>query len=489
MTIRVLRYQVFLYNIQTRMPFRYGIAEMTAVPHLFLQLECEIDGQVAMGISADNLIPKWFTKDLETSYQADLQDMRRVINQAAQFAVQADSAESIFNIWWSIYQVQQAWASSEGYPSLLWNFGVSLVERALIDAFCHSKDVPFADAIKENALGIDLNVIHPELQGLSPANLLPQRPLREIHIRHTIGLTDAIAETDIASDQKLVDGLPQSLEANIRTYGLRYFKIKINGDVDLDPERLCRIDDVLQSCGVEDYFFTLDGNEQYKSVAEFRSFWEQISGQSACSPHMERLLFVEQPFHRGVALSDETRRDLNAWHDRPLIIIDESDAEIDSLRLALECGYAGTSHKNCKGVFKSVANACLLVYLREQASQQKFILSGEDLANIGPVALLQDLTAMSVLGIEHVERNGHHYFAGLSIFPPEVQKRTLDAHVDLYHQLGDFSTLDIQNGKLHIDSLLASPFGYQPDFSPKDWFQSENSWNYESLDHLVKERK
>ena len=204
---------------------------------------------------------------------------------------------------------------------------------------------------------------------------------------------------------------------------------------------------------------------------------------------MERLLFVEQPFHRGVALSDETRRDLNAWHDRPLIIIDESDAEIDSLRLALECGYAGTSHKNCKGVFKSVANACLLVYLREQASQQKFILSGEDLANIGPVALLQDLTAMSVLGIEHVERNGHHYFAGLSIFPPEVQKRTLDAHVDLYHQLGDFSTLDIQNGKLHIDSLLASPFGYQPDFSPKDWFQSENSWNYESLDHLVKERK
>ena len=489
MTIRVLRYQVFLYNIQTRMPFRYGIAEMTAVPHLFLQLECEIDGQVVKGISADNLIPKWFTKDLETSYQDDLEDMRLVINQAGQFAIQTESVGSVFDLWWSIYQAQQAWASSEGYPPLLWNFGVSLVERALIDAHCHAKGVPFADAIRENALDIDLHIIHPELQGFSPAALLPKQPLKEIHIRHTVGLSDTIAETDVPLDQRLDDSLPQSLEANIRAYGLRYFKIKVNGDVDLDAERLCRIDDVLQSCGVEDYFFTLDGNEQYKSVAEFRDFWQQISSQSACSPHMERLLFVEQPFHRGVALSDETSRDLTSWDDRPLMIIDESDAEIDSLRLALECGYAGTSHKNCKGIFKSVANSCLLTYLRKQVSQQKYILSGEDLANIGPVALLQDLTVMSILGIEHVERNGHHYFPGLSMFPPEIQQLSLSSHPDLYHQLADFPTLNIQNGKLHIDSLLASPFGYQQNFSPKDWFQSENSWNYESLDHLVKERK
>jgi hypothetical protein len=481
MTLRVHGYHIYLHNIQTRMPFRYGIAEMTAVPHLFLQLECEIDGQEAVGISADNLIPKWFTKDLETRYQDDLDDMRLVINQAGQFAIKAASADSIFDLWSQIYQAQQTWAVSQGYPALLWNFGVSLVERALIDAFCRAKGIPFADAIRENALGIDLAAIHPELQKFAPADLLPEQPLREIKIRHTVGLSDAIGETDIAPDQILRDGLPQSLEANIRTYGLRYFKIKVNGDVSLDAERLCRIDGVLQACGVDDYFFTLDGNEQYKSVAEFRKFWEQISSQSACVPHMERLLFVEQPFHRQVALSADTRRDLLAWHERPLMIIDESDAEIDSLRIALECGYAGTSHKNCKGVFKSVANACLLAYYQKQDPGRKLILSGEDLANIGPVALLQDLTVMSLLGIEHVERNGHHYFPGLSMFPEPLQQQTLSAHSDLYHQFAGFPTLHIVDGRVDINSLLTSPFGYQQNISLNHWFQPEISWNFESL--------
>jgi len=40
------------------------------------------------------------------------------------------------------------------------------------------------------------------------------------------------------------------------------------------------------------------------------------------------------------------------------------------------------------------------------------VLTGEDLCNLGPVAFLQDLAMMALLGIEHVERNGHHYFAG-----------------------------------------------------------------------------
>lgn len=488
MSIQVRQFQIYLHNIHTRMPFRYGIAEMTAVPHLFMQLECEIDGQTNTGISADNLIPKWFTKDLDTHYQDDLGDMLKVINQAAQFAIQAGARGNVFDLWWQIYQAQEIWGAGEGYPPLLWNFGVSLVERALIDVFCRAKGEKFAQAVRENSLGLDLGRIHPELQNLSPDSLLPKKPLREISLRHTIGLSDAITEAEINDGQRLSDGLPQSLEANIRTYSLKYFKIKVNGDVNMDGERLCRIDGVLKSCGVDDYFFTLDGNEQYKSVAEFRTFWERIRAQEACAPHLERLLFVEQPFHRQVALSAHTRRDLLAWDERPFMIIDESDAEIGSLRIALESGYTGTSHKNCKGVFKSVANACLLAYLKKQEPTRTYVLSGEDLANIGPVALLQDLNVMSLLGIKHVERNGHHYFAGLGMFPPEVQELTLNAHPDLYAQSNSFPSLNVQDGKLHIGSLLDSPFGFNHDISPQDWCQSEHSWNYESLNLLLTER-
>ena len=44
--------------------------------------------------------------------------------------------------------------------------------------------------------------------------------------------------------------------------------------------------------------------------------------------------------------------------------------------------------------------------------------------------VLQDLAAQSALGIESVERNGHHYFAGLSMFPPDVQRQVAQAHPD-----------------------------------------------------------
>ncbi len=61
------------------------------------------------------------------------------------------------------------------------------------------------------------------------------------------------------------------------------------------------------------------------------------------------------------------------------------------------------------------------------------VLTGEDLCILGPVALLQDLAMMALLGIGHVERNGHHYYRGLSMLPRVLAGRaTLAAHGDIY---------------------------------------------------------
>jgi len=75
-----------------------------------------------------------------------------------------------------------------------------------------------------------------------------------------------------------------------------------------------------------------------------------------------------------------------------------------------------------------VANRCLLGHLRQTEPQGRHLMSGEDLCNIGPVALLQDLAVMAALGIRSVERNGHHYHAGLSQFPRAVQQEVLACH-------------------------------------------------------------
>ena len=78
---------------------------------------------------------------------------------------------------------------------------------------------------------------------------------------------------------------------------------------------------------------------------------------------LSHLMFVEQPFHRDVALDPTVmggEDGLAGWSDRPHMIIDESDAETDSLVRALELGYHGTSHKNCKGIVNGIANATTL---------------------------------------------------------------------------------------------------------------------------------
>jgi hypothetical protein len=201
-----------------------------------------------------------------------------------------------------------------------------------------------------------------------------------------------------------------------------------------------------------DVRFTLDGNESYRDVDSFRSFWSAAKDEPFVNKSM---LFVEQPLHRDIALTAGLER----WPDRPRIIIDESDADIDSALVALERGYAGTSFKSCKGVIKGILNASLA---RGGGGGGRMILSAEDLTTIGPVSLMQDLAVVATLGISHVERNGHHYFRGLSMFPRGVQQQVLQHHGDLYRDIG-FPTLNINNGAISIDSILNADFGYAVD--------------------------
>ena len=95
-------------------------------------------------------------------------------------------------------------------------------------------------------------------------------------------------------------------------------------------------------------------------------------------------------------------------------------------------------------------------------------MSGEDLCNVGPVALLQDLAVCAALGIESVERNGHHYHPGLSQLPGAMQTAALEHHPDLYHTGPDgWPTLKIQDGYLDANSINQAPFGvgFTPDLA------------------------
>ena len=469
--------------MRTRMPFRYGIATLTAVPHVFVRLLVEVDGKPHWGIAADGLPPKWFTKDPATSVRHDIEEMIAQLRSAVDAALSAGPAETVFDLWQRLERRQREFGSKNNLPPLLWNFGVSLVERSVISACCRAWGTSFPAAVRQNRLGIDFaRVPYPELAGHSPADFLPPEPLRKVAARHTVGLADPLTDSDVPPGEKLDDGLPQSLEEVIRYYGLTHFKIKLFGDLKKDVDRLRRLADILgRDVAGGNYRFTLDGNENFKTLAPFRELWEALAANPELKEFMAKLIFVEQPIHRAVALGDEVRREMLAWAERPAMIIDESDGDFGDLTTALDGGYVGTSHKNCKGIIKGVTNACLLERRRRKNPGRTFILSGEDLMNVGPVALLQDLAAMATLGVTHVERNGHHYVRGLDMYPEEIREQVLAHHPDLYrrHPRG-FPAVNIQHGDLSLGSVIEAPFGvgFEPDTSR---FTRLSDWRYESL--------
>src|SRR4029079_4005072 len=98
----------------------------------------------------------------------------------------------------------------------------------------------------------------------------------------------------------------------------------------------------------------------------FGIFWGGVGAEPRLTEICRRTIVVEQPVHRDRALADEAGDALKRWTDRPPLIIDDAEGAVGAVRRALAVGYAGASYKNCKGIIKGIANACLLAERRGQ---------------------------------------------------------------------------------------------------------------------------
>ena len=457
-------FEFFVLHTRTRFPFRYGIASMTDVPHLFVRTRVMSRGGSTIGLTAEGLPPKWFTKNPATTFAQDLPDMLEAIAHAADLAGQiAQRPVCFFDLWREMDRMQGEWAARRGLAPLLAGLGVALVERAVLDGLCRAAREPIHALLRTDRLGLDLGTIYTELRAYQSADLLPASPLTSCFVRHTVGLADALSPGELTPEDRVDDGLPQDLETSIRAYGLRYFKVKLSGGVERDLPRLRDVARIVERQTSGEFLVTVDGNENFEDFRAFRVLWERLAAEPSLRELCRRTIVVEQPVHRDRALTDSAGVELSDWPDRPPLIIDESDGAAGDVPRALELGYAGASYKNCKGIVKGLANACLLAARRRQG--RPGMLTGEDLCNLGPIALQQDLAMMALLGIEHVERNGHHYYRGLGMFPRDWQEAALESHGDLYtRDAGGFARVRIRDGKMNLASANAAPFGVGPDF-------------------------
>ena len=101
------------------------------------------------------------------------------------------------------------------------------------------------------------------------------------------------------------------------------------------------------------------------------------------------------------------------------------------------------------------------------------------------LAVQQDLALASVLGLSHVERNGHHYvngFSGQGAGAAE-QQRFLAAHPDLYHTSHGSVRLAIHDGSIALGSLEIPGFasGAEPDWTTLESMQHRIATNEERM--------
>ena len=244
------------------------------------------------------------------------------------------------------------------------------------------------------------------------------------------------------------DGLPATLAAAIEAYGLRWFKLKLCGDVERDIERLSAIAALLDA-KVGAYRVTLDGNETFADAGALGTFWQALSTAPALRTLLARTVLLEQPIARARALTEPIA---------PLgitlpVILDESDDHAEAFETGLALGYRGISSKACKGLYRSLHSAA-----RVARDPQRLLLSGEDLTCQAGLAVQQDTLLAASLGVAHIERNGHHYVDGFGIAPDDEARAFAAAHPGLYAERGGRVRLDVRDGQLDLRSLHVPGF-------------------------------
>jgi hypothetical protein len=443
-----------------RMPFRFGVTTATQGIQAFVRARIRLEnGAEATGYSAEAVGAKWFDKNLALSDADNHDQLRKSLELAAAAYLDAGPATP-FGLFADHYDSHVDACARLGLNPLIASYGQSLTDRAILDAVCRAHDVSFYEAMRSNLAGLAPHEVARDLEGVDLSRLFAgATPAAMIAVRHTVGLVDPIVASDLAAEDRVGDGLPETLEEVVAAYANRHFKIKIGGDAAADIDRLARIAGVLDRID-EPYFVTLDGNEQYEDAADIAAFYRRIGETLALGRLAASILYVEQPINRKQALA----RPVDELASLAPVIIDESDGELSAFPQARAFGYSGVSSKACKGIYKSMLN-----HARCRAwngdGKGRYFMSAEDLTCQPGISLQQDLSLVNLLGLTHVERNAHHFIDGFSGSQREA-RAFLRAHPDLYHMQNGKVRLRIENGRCTIASLDCPGFGtwLPPDF-------------------------
>ena len=429
-----------------RLPFRFGVITVTQGRQAVVRVRIRDEsGREGWGLAAETLAAKWFDKDAALTDADNENQLRRALELAGEASLAAGPATA-FGHYAGTCAAQVAACGREALNPLIASYGRALVDRAALDALLKLHGISVFAGMRSNIGGLAPHAIVPDLAGFDfPALLAALKPARRIAARHTVGLIDPITAADQA--ERVADGLPETLEEVAASYGHSFWKLKVMGDVAQDVDRLCRIAAVIDSMAT--YHVTLDGNEQYENAEGAAELWRAMQAEPRLARLRASVLYIEQPVKRALALGTGMRA---LARERP-VIIDESDGTLDAFVTAKSLGYTGVSSKSCKGFWRSLLNRARCEAWNTADDETDYFMTGEDLTTLAGVCVQQDLALVALLGLTHVERNGHHFIDGFAGRPKAEATRFMEAHPRLYADTPHGPRLAIRAGMLDLASL------------------------------------
>jgi len=291
---------------------------------------------------------------------------------------------------------------AEPMPKLATLVTASPFDAAIHDAYGKLYGVSSYYTYGPDYMNYDLaHYLTPEFAGEYLEQYVLRDPKDKMPLYHLVGALDPITEEDI--EERINDGLPETLPEWIEYSGLTHLKIKLNGeDLDWDVDRVVRIDRVTAETqakrGVDTWYYSTDFNEKCPDVDYLIEFLRRVKEQRPEA--FERIQYIEQPTKRDLEADRE-----NVMHEASKIkpvVIDESLTDLEMLHLAREMGYTGAALKACKGQSQALL-------MGAAAQKYEMFLCVQDLTCPGASLIHSAGLAAHVPGVAAIEANARQY--------------------------------------------------------------------------------
>jgi L-alanine-DL-glutamate epimerase-like enolase superfamily enzyme len=396
-------YEDYLY----RAPYKFGGVMVDRVT--LLNVNCRVSnkaGKSAEGFGSMPMGNMWAFPAPGLSYDATLGAMKTLAGRIAEvtsgFREYAHPVEMNFQLEPAYLKAAAEVAITPHIPKLCMLVTASPFDAAIHDAYGKLHGRNAFNASGKDFMKQDLSrYLGKDFVGEYLDRYVLPKPTPRITMYHSVGAADPLVEADI--QQKIGDGLPETLPEWIRYNGVRALKIKLAGNnLTADVDRVAKIDRVTaetqRARGLNDWVYSLDFNENCPNIAFLLEFIAKLKEKAPSA--FAKIQYIEQPTKRDLA-RDRQNVMFEAAKLVP-VVIDESLTGLDALLLSREMGYSGAALKACKGQSQS-----LLISAAVQ--KYKMFRCVQDLTCPGASLIHSAGLACHIPGVAAIEANAREY--------------------------------------------------------------------------------